>query len=136
MNTENTTQQTPDPVPSTESILRERPGALPKFPKRNLRILSMAGAGLLALTGGFLGGMLVSPDKTPEACVSALESAETVIGLQTEGLLISADAFDSASRFSIAGMDRSIDQLNGVADSMAAETPTYKMYVDRCMETK
>lgn len=136
MNSENTSQQIPGPIPATESILRERPRALPKFPKRHKNLAALIGGGALVLASGVGIGLASVPDKTPEACVSALESSETVIGLQTEGLLISADAFDSASRFSVAGIDRSIDKLNGVADSMAVEMPTYEMFVDRCMETK
>lgn len=136
MNTENTAQQTPDPVPATETILRGRPGALPKFPKRTQRILSMAGAGLLALAGGFGLGLVAAPDKAPESCLQAIESGETIIGIQGEGLMTAADAIDSASRFSISGIDRNIDKLDGLAGELRVETPTYKMHVDRCMETK
>lgn len=136
MNTENTAQQTPDPVPATETILRERPGALPKFPKRHKSLAAMIAGGALVLVGGFGLGLAAAPDKAPESCLLAIESGETIIGIQGEGLMTAADAIDSASRFSISGIDRNIDKLDGLAGELRVETPTYKMHVDRCMETK
>lgn len=89
--------------------------------------------GLVGAAGYGIGTNLANNNQTtPNACLEALDIAETVIGLAGEGMQYAADGFGAAAEFDLAGMERASEGMTRIGDDVAAQTDGYLAASSEC----
>ncbi len=92
--------------------------------------------GLVGAAGYGIGTNLANNNDqaAPNACLEALDIAETVIGLAGEGMQYAADGFGAAAEFDLAGMERASEGMTRIGDDVAAQTDGYLAASSECRD--
>lgn len=72
----------------------------------------------------------------PQACLDALDNADTAISTAGEGFGIVSDAFIAASNFDAAGIDAATAKLAGVNKVLSPQLTAYATARDACKAAK